>query len=60
MSRAAVAQLCSTADKIANLVAIARSASLAKQSGASMVSTFKHFTCLSWNYSRKLIIIISY
>ncbi len=38
MARAAIAQLCSTPDKIANLVAIARCAGLAKKSGACMVS----------------------
>jgi hypothetical protein len=38
MARAAIAQLCSTSDKIENLVAIARCAGLAKKSGACMVS----------------------
>ena len=38
MARAAIAQLCSTPDKIENLVSIARCAGLAKKSGACMVS----------------------
>jgi hypothetical protein len=49
MAGAAIAQLCSTTDKIANLVAISRCAGLAKKSGASMVSRKMDFSLSKGN-----------